>query len=233
MADLFTRLVSGPAATLALAPRVPALHEPIELSNVDDAVEMVPWLTPSPPALRPAPPLESPPFGSALLESPAAESAPEPAPLGPPLSSTPAELPGVAAITPQEEVVRQVEVAPSLTEVVVREVRGEAAPKAVPGDLAGNASLQRQKSSKISPELRPREHETPLPPRSPRSQRSQRSQPGPTEAQEPARTTVRIEIGRIEIRAPQRPQPIPSARNPVPEGLTLADYLRGNDGRPR
>lgn len=212
MADLFTRLVSGPAAAVPLAPRVPALHEPLSLSNVDDEVEMVlaPSEQPEPAAVS-VQPVEmatppSPPLGE--------EAMPPSAPSPPPSPST-----------------------LTLSEVVVREVRGEIGPVAEPVDLGGKVPPQQHKSSKISPGLRPRDPEPALSLREQRAQREQRSprtERPQGEPQEPARTTVRIEIGRIEIRAPRHPQPMPAvARNQVPEGLTLADYLRGHDGRPR
>jgi hypothetical protein len=98
----------------------------------------------------------------------------------------------------------------------------------VPGDLVRMWLPWLPHSYKISPVgLRPREPESAPPP-------ARRSPP------QPARTTVRIEIGRIEIRAPQSPAPVTMPtpmsmppRNETQQGLSLAEYLRGNDGRPR
>lgn len=213
MADLFTRLVSGPsvAAAVPLAPRVPFETPPL---------------------------VEEESFAPSALE----QAAPQP-------------LAG--------EVVRR--------EVVVREVPGEVVPPASSPspllspsheavDLGGLGSLQQPQSSKISPPepgmpaepppdksskvlpraaapaIRPREHQPEPPAVSPRQMRQAQSAP--------QEQTVRITIGRIEIRAPQptvAPQPmaspaaIPQApQGPQgPQGLSLADYLRGNDGRPR
>ena len=201
MADLFTRLVTGPASVAPLAPRVPTLHEPTERSDVDENAEV------ASPARAPA--LPQPP--SALSPSSSWEA---PA-VAPRLVVTQAPAPSLGM-----EVVRRMEAAaePERAE----QAPADAVTPSEPGDLGGLVLPQRHKSSKISPELRPRETQ-PLPPRHTR---------------QPERTTVRIEIGRIEIRAPQPsvPPPAPQVWRQEPEaqqGLSLADYLRGNDGRPR
>lgn len=56
------------------------------------------------------------------------------------------------------------------------------------------------------------------------------------ETRQPAKPDVHISIGRIEVRAaPAGVAPAPMAQAAIPEesGLSLAAYLRGDDGKPR
>ena len=203
MADLFTRLVSGPAAAVQLAPRVPALLEPAgpEPSYMDEPESAGP---PAPVShvdtpvvverVRPEP--ESPPVGVRLRVQSKGES--------PQAGSLPAQT--EAEAEPRGQAEPRVEVAPVVRSDVSRAVRSE-------------APVSRQ-SERATPELRPR--------RSERDSAQRRT--------ESAARTVRISIGRIEIRAPQPPAapiPPPAPAPSRPGGLSLAEYLRGNDGRPR
>lgn len=56
----------------------------------------------------------------------------------------------------------------------------------------------------------------------------------PTAPAAQSKPAVHISIGRIEVRAvPPPPAPAAPAAAPPATGLSLADYLRGDDGRPR
>ena len=60
--------------------------------------------------------------------------------------------------------------------------------------------------------------------------------PVPPAVSDPAPSTVvRISIGRIEVRAAVAPPPPPPPRpaRPAPPARSLADYVNGDDGRPR
>ncbi|MDF5753118.1 hypothetical protein [Spongiactinospora sp. TRM90649] len=60
--------------------------------------------------------------------------------------------------------------------------------------------------------------------------------PAPGAPTVPAEPAVHIGIGRIEVRAvpaPAVPAPAPEPQAPAASGVSLADYLRGDDGGPR
>lgn len=247
MADLFTRLVSGPVSAVPLAPRVPGRHEPTEASNVYDVDRVLASLDPAP-ARSPSSSL-SPSSSPSLPQAHAAPRSPsprwqveavrrrEPRPHEQPspvvsFESAPLESVPVEAVSDERASFETVSLEASPVEVardgvIVRRAPGEPVVRTESGRPGGLWSSQRPQTSKISPHLRPREPGSALPRQAP---------------PEPARTTVRIEIGRIEIRAPQQPVVLPLPARPLApqgqqqqgqQGLSLADYLRGNDGRPR
>lgn len=212
MADLFHRLVSGPVSAVPLAPRIPSPHEPSEASNVDDA-----QVLPPPPPSEVVRRMEIAPVEDVRgMRGDAA------------VPAVPGDL-GVKVSLEQHKSAK-------ISEGPQPEARLEPRPEPRP-DLRPQVRPVREPRS---PELRPREvHKREPQPQiqlRPRQTEPAPPPPAPRDAREPERTTVRIEIGRIEIRAPQPPASPPMATpapQPEPQGLSLADYLRGHDGRPR
>jgi hypothetical protein len=200
MADLFTRLVSGPVTPispqLSIADESPAPAEIFEDHIVPSSPSPASYWVPN----------ETPPHQQlAPMQAAQAPLRPEPRPSAP--VAVQAEPP--ASVTPAPVIERSER--ETVTTNVVRET------PIIPASNVDIPSARERVRPVEPPEL-------PEPRRAPRQ-----------------RQAVQITIGRIEIRAPQPPAAIAPApvSEPAPpsqpraEGLSLADYLRGNDGRPR
>jgi hypothetical protein len=210
MADLFHRLVSGPVAgTERIVPRLPSLVEP---SIVDAPVPLELF------EQRGAP--SSPVPSHRVPDEPSPPRTAAPIPVGPaPRAPDRATFPA-PAVPPQGAILSAMPVPPAA--MIVRSER---------------ETVTTHLESRITP-VPPVSHvDTAV-----REQVRPAVLPDPRRAgQQSRRQTVQITIGRIEIRAPQ-PQPVPpvpvSGPAPAPgparaEGLSLTEYLRGDDGRPR
>ena len=204
MSDLFTRLVSGPVSpTAPIVPRMPSRTEPAQLEET--SVQSFASRVQAP--------------ASISVAEPPRWRAADPRPMLPPAISAPARAERRQETQPQ---------APP--------VPGRAQPEPDRPAPAARPALSRTEREVVTFNLSYMDREVvervrPATPSEPR--RAPR-------AKAPERQTVQISIGRIEIRAPQ-PQsftpaavfePAPAAADPG-DGVSLAEYLRGNDGRPR
>ncbi|MGN9809535.1 hypothetical protein ACTMSW_09265 [Micromonospora sp. BQ11] len=217
--DLFTRLVDPAGVPGAITPRVQSLFEsgaaPPDPREMADDHEQ---------AIAPGP-------GTAVTDAARASTAsPRPPAATPVAPEPPAAPPSSAAriahpqdptpVEPEQEAARPDRVAHRLDRI----------PRPAEGGDTGR--------------LRPREEPVVTPPATPPTRAAQRTAARAAgrrgtraEAVTPAPPpAVTISIGRIEVRAIPAPQP-PTASVPdppgEPRGLTLAQYLRGDDGRPR
>jgi hypothetical protein len=217
--DLFGRLAARSSGTAApVEPRMPARFEPYRQAGDDALVETVEQTVPAsrtePSPAGPVPPeplstvrpAEVPSGPDQLAREPDRPPAPGPADLAT-RSSAPVAGPDT----------RTVRTAPAYDGVLRPAV-----------DTPTRVTSERASTERASPERASSERTAPAP-----------AGPDRATSRPPERSTaasVRISIGRIEIRAPAPapvhvPTPPPAAR--TTSGLSLADYLRGDDGRPR
>jgi len=209
--DLFTRLADRARGIGAITPRVPALFE-------REAAE------------------------SDLLETVVSDHGQADVP--DPVTAV-IDAPRPQAALPQPLVTRPIAPGTPPTEPAEGAARLERAENAARLDRAARqlAVTVRHADGGESPRLRPREDpvapqapivENPAARRSSGSVAARRSSTSEVvKAAQPP--DVNISIGRIEVRAMPTPQPPVAAvpdRAPEPRGLTLAQYLRGDNGRP-
>ncbi|GIH06868.1 hypothetical protein Rhe02_49350 [Rhizocola hellebori] len=206
MSDLFTRLVSGPVSRTTPIVRGP-MHT--EAAPLEEHVEET-TVNPPAPALSPPSPAV---LSFAAPAEPHAQTHSDPARPAPPAAATISPSPQAIAAPPARSA------PPSAAPVAVPPVLRPAEREVVVKMLS---TLDSEVVERVRP-VTPIEH---------------RREPRPA-PQPPERQTVQISIGRIEIRAPQAPSAAPApVFEPSPvaaasDGVSLSDYLRGNDGRPR
>ncbi|WP_155368511.1 hypothetical protein [Catellatospora vulcania] len=218
MADLFTRLTEPGGVPGAITPRVQTLFEgdaaPPDPRETADGHEHV--IAAGPGTVATAAPVQA-----ASPRPPAATPITPGPPAAPPPGAARFEHPQrPARVEPTQDAPRPDGLTRHL-ETTARQAEG--------GDIG---------------RLRPRQDAVPAPTAPMPTRAEQRSGAQTSDRRAPRAETVtapqppavNISIGRIEVRAIPAPQP-PAAAIPdragEPQGLTLAQYLRGDDGRPR
>jgi hypothetical protein len=120
------------------------------------------------------------------------------------------------------------------SEAVMPRIDPPPASIAAPMTTPGRKRTERLAVPSVKPSAAAVDRIRPVPPQSPMPAPQRSPSIAARAAAQPA---VHISIGRIEVRAvspaPAAPTPLPAPAPPPDKGLTLAAYLRGDDGRPR